>query len=99
MQSVSQAWKDNQEKTLVNEGFIKLTYHITDPDALEDAAASDNGCISISNTAQTVSMVDKNIVNYAFLEKSSWTLDRDKKDDSGSVPIRGHRIYRQCAVK
>lgn len=75
MQSVSQAWKDNQNETIVSESFVEVGLTLTDPDAFADASAEDNGAIYISNTAQTVSEVDKDIVPYATLEQNVWVLD------------------------
>ncbi len=79
MQSVSQAWKDNQNQTLVGESFVEIALTLTDPDAYEDVTATDNGAITISNTAQTVSEVEKNIVPYATLERNMWLLNGNRK--------------------
>lgn len=79
MQSVSQAWKDNQNELLVGESFVDITMTLVDPVAYEDAVATDNGAISISNTAQTVSEVEKNIVPYATLERNMWLLNGKRK--------------------
>ena len=75
MQTVSQAWKDNQKELLVSESFVDVSLRVVDPDAYESATATDNGHASISNTAQTVSEVDKDIKPYATLEKNLWVLD------------------------
>lgn len=79
MQSVSQAWKDNHEQTLVGESFVEITMTMLDPEAYEDATATDNGALDISNTAQTVSEVDKDIVPYATLERNLWVLNGGRK--------------------
>lgn len=79
MQKVSQAWKDNQNELLVSESFVEVSLKLTDPDAYEDATAEDNGSIHISNTEQTVSEVDKNIVPYATLEHNLWLLDGSRE--------------------
>ena len=79
MQTVSQAWKDNQNELLVSESVVDISLRLTDPDAYEDASASDNGHVSISNTAQTVSEVEKDIVPYATLEGNLWVLDGNRK--------------------
>lgn len=86
MQNVSQAWKDNQNDTLVDESFVEVTLTLTDPDAYEDASATDNGALNISNTAQTVSEVDKNIVPYATLERNLWVLDGNRK----IIPLKNY---------
>ena len=50
MQTVSQAWKDNQNETLASESFVEVTLTLTDPDAYENVTATDNGHVTISNT-------------------------------------------------
>ena len=79
MQTVSNAWKENHQRTLVNEGFVEVSLDITDPDALSDASTTDNGAVYISNTAQVVSEVDKSIVPYLTLEQNMWVLDGTRK--------------------
>lgn len=79
MQTVSQEWKDIQEKQLVDESFLEISFAIGDPDALEDATAKDNGAVYLSNTKQSVSPVDKHIVPYATLEQNMWLLDGSRK--------------------
>ena len=70
MQNVSQAWKDNQSRTLVNESFVEVSLDIADPDALADASSADNGAVYISDTPQIVSEVDKSIIPYFTLEQN-----------------------------
>lgn len=79
MQNVSQAWKDNQNRTLVNESFVEVSLDIADPDALADASSADNGAVYISNTPQIVSEVDKAIIPYFTLEQNLWVLDGSRK--------------------
>lgn len=75
MQSVSQAWKDNQNNTLVSESDIEISLKMTDPDAYNDASASDNGHPYWSNTNYIVTDGDKIISPYATLETNQWLLD------------------------
>lgn len=75
MQNVSQAWKLNQEQTFVSESYIKITLGFNDPEASENATASDNGSVFYGNTAQIVSEVEKHIPPYATLEQNLWVLD------------------------
>ena len=77
-QNVSQDWLNNQKKTLVNEAFIEVSFDIADPDALADTSATDNGSIYISDTAQIVSEVGKNIVPYLTLEQNLWLLNGNR---------------------
>lgn len=79
MQTVSDAWKRNHKKTIVGESFVEVSLDIADPDALADASSQDNGASYISDTAQVVSEVDKNIVPYSTLEPNLWLLDGSRK--------------------
>ena len=79
MQTVSQAWKDNQKQTLVGESDIEVSIKLTDPDAYEDASATDNGHVYYSNTNHTVSDGEKNIKPYATLERNLWLLDGSRE--------------------
>ena len=77
MQSVSQEWKDNQNELLVGESEIELSLRITDPDAYEDATATDNGTMysEISQTNDIVSGVDYKMTPTLTLEQNLWILD------------------------
>lgn len=79
MQTVSNAWKSNQNKTIVSKSFVEVSLDIADPDALADASSHDNGSAYISDTVQVVSEVDKNIVPYSTLEQNLWLLDGSRK--------------------
>lgn len=79
MQTVSNAWKNNQKKTIVSKSFVEVSLDIADPDALADASSQDNGSAYISDTVQVVSEVDKHIVPYSTLEQNLWLLDGSRK--------------------
>ena len=79
MQTVSNAWKNNQKKSFVSESFVEVSLDIADPDALADASSHDNGSAYISNIGQVVSGVDRNIVPYSTLEQNLWLLDSSRK--------------------
>lgn len=79
MQTVSQEWKDKHTQTLLPESFVEITLSLTDPDALADASANDNGSVHFANTAQTVSEVDKTISPYATFEQNLWVLDGSRE--------------------
>ena len=79
MQKVSQAWKDNQNNTLVSESDIEISLKMTDPDAYEDASATDNGCVFFADTSYIVSDGDKEIHPYATLETNQWLLDGSRE--------------------
>lgn len=86
MQSVSQAWKDNQNSTLVSESDIELSLKLTDPEAYEDASGEDNGHVFYSDTDYVVSDGDKDIQPYATLERNLWVLDNSRE----IVPYSGY---------
>lgn len=96
MQSVSQEWKGNQNELLTSESYAEVVLTLTDPDAYADASAEDTGSIYISDTAQIVSVVDKDIVPYATLEENMWVLDGSRKiipiSDFGDCGYIGQRI-------
>lgn len=75
MQFVSQAWKDAQKQTLVPEGFLEVSLNVGDPEAQENATASDNGHVDFSNTPQLADETWKEAVRYATLETNLWMLD------------------------
>ena len=79
MQNVSQEWKDNQNNLLVKESDIEISIKLTDPDAYEDASATDNGHVAFSDTNHVVTDGEKNIRPYATLEKNLWLLDGSRE--------------------
>lgn len=90
MQTVSQGWKDNQNERLVSESFVEVILSLSDPDALEDATATDNGAATISNTAEIVNEVDEDIKPYATLEKNLWVLDGSREVFASNVGNTGY---------
>ena len=79
MQHVSDDWKAIHRQQLLNETFVEISFDIADPNALNDVTSEDNGAVYISNTAQTVDVVDKNIVPYGTLEENLWLLDGSRR--------------------
>lgn len=76
MQTVSQAWKQEQEKILVEaESFVDITVSVTDPGAKASASASDNGHLEISDTEAITGETVIEPVKYSTLELNLWALD------------------------
>lgn len=75
MQKVSEDWKILQSRQLLNEMFLEISFDITDPDAVEDASATDNGALHISDTKEILSNVNMNIPRYGTFEENLWLLD------------------------
>lgn len=80
MQTVSQEWKAAHRQRLVPLSYIEISYTVTDPEAVADAAASDNGHMSLSNVGQTIDGSDKSFARYSTLEHNGWLL-------SGDIPL------------
>ena len=79
MQNVSQKWKDNQNNLLVGESDIEVSIKLTDPEAYEDASATDNGHAVYSNANHIVADGVKNIRPYTTLERNLWLLDGSRE--------------------
>ena len=79
MQSVSAGWKENQQKTLVNESFIEIQLGLTDPEAVESAVPIATDVAPFAHLDQVVSRGVRNITPYATLERNLWVLDGSKK--------------------
>ena len=96
MQKVSQEWKDNHSNTLVGESDIKISLKMTDPDAYEDASATDNGTVYFADTDYVVSDGDKDIRPYATLEMNQWLLDGSREilpnDNYGEAGYIGNGV-------
>jgi hypothetical protein len=79
VQSVSAGWKENQQKTLVNESFIEIQLGLTDPEAVESAVPIATDVAPFAHLDQVVSRGVRNITPYATLERNLWVLDGSKK--------------------
>lgn len=79
MQSVSAGWKENQQKTLVNESFIEIELGLTDPEAVESAVPVATDVAPFAHLDQVVSRTVRNITPYATLERNLWVLDGSKR--------------------
>ena len=79
MQKVSESWKNAHEQTLLNESYVEVSLDITDPDAMLDATAEDNGSIYVSGTTDVVSEIDYPTLPYGTLEQNIWLLDGKRK--------------------
>jgi len=75
MQNTSNEWKQNQKQNFVSESFAEITLKVADPEASEDAAATDNGHVYFSDTTNVAKDVVKNNAKLATLEMNIWTLD------------------------
>ncbi|HHW90737.1 MAG TPA: hypothetical protein GX745_07550, partial [Clostridiales bacterium] len=79
MQSVSAGWKENQQKTLVDESLIEIQLGLTDPEAVESVVPIATDLAPFAHLDQVVSREVRNITPYATLERNLWVLDGSKK--------------------
>lgn len=86
MQTVSDEWKEAHKRNLLNKSYVRISLGVADPDALEDASASDNGSIYISNTAEITNSAIRNTDKYATLEENIWLLDGENE----FIPTSGY---------
>ena len=74
MITVSDAWKDIQQRFLLPETHIEIDCGVTDDEAQSVASATGTNEISFSNAAGVVDGLT-DVAKYATLEKNLWALD------------------------
>lgn len=84
MQAVSQAWKNNQRKTLVSESFVEISFRIGNPEAQGDAEVTSNGSEFFSTPQEIVEETVNSPVPYATLEPGIWVLNGTRRIVGGS---------------
>lgn len=109
MISVSDAWKDVQQRFLLPETFIEVDCTITDADVQEQAVVSGENEEIFSNTASVLYDTTKT-VKYATTELNLWALDgtltitpnsapyadagyASDADAKGSVTVKLHEVH------
>lgn len=75
MIAVSEAWRVAQNQTLAPEGFIEISYEVTEPGLHNDATESDNGSASWANSREVANGLTKNTRTYMSCEHNYWGLD------------------------
>lgn len=76
MQTVTEAWKSEQQKRIITaESLVEVSLNVGDPAAQADAASSDNGHEVYSNSEHVADETEKDPARYAALEKNLWVLD------------------------
>lgn len=87
MQTVSEAWKQEQRKKLIAaESFVELSLLVGDPEAQNDTSATDNGHEAMSDLENVFSEEKKDYVRYATLERNFWILNKTRKILPNSAP-------------
>lgn len=98
MQATSQAWKNNQRKTLVSESFVEISFRIGNPDAQADAEVSSNGSEYFATPQEVVEETVNRPVPYATLEPGIWVLDGTRRIVGGpwepvDPPVEDRAIF------
>ena len=79
MQTVSDSWKNEHKKSMLNESYVEISLDIADPVAIADASSVDNGAIYISNSASLTDGGETASTPYCTLEQNLWCLDGSRK--------------------
>jgi len=74
MQAVSTAWRENQAKPMTTEGFVELSYYLTDPN-LQVGAIEPSNELSFSTSQAVISPHSRHITRFGTLEQNIWLLD------------------------
>lgn len=85
MQTVSQSWKNNQLKTVVNEAFVDIVYNISDKDLLENITIDATDYLTNSNIEQVLTNTYGDVEKYATLEQNVWCLDGNTVFITGTI--------------
>lgn len=75
MIAVSDTWRTAQLQTVVPEGFVEITYDVTEPGLQEAASAASNGETTYSQVVDIVDTSNKVHPQIATLEQSIWGLN------------------------
>ena len=74
MQTVSQAWKDAQNKNFLPEAFVDVVMAVGDPESQSDGVPSDNGSEFFSNSSSLTDTKEKRPSKFATCERNLWLL-------------------------
>lgn len=75
MIAVSEAWRVAQNQTLAPEGFVEISYEVTEPGLHDSASETDNGSASWANSSEIANGLTKNTQTYISCEHNYWGLD------------------------
>ena len=85
MQTTSKEWKANQALQLTSEGFVEVSYKVSDPDIWEKGPAVDaDEKLYLSEPEKLISENDYEITPYATCEPDLWRLDGSRITVPGS---------------
>ncbi|MBO7132245.1 hypothetical protein J6V85_03270, partial [Candidatus Saccharibacteria bacterium] len=75
MQTVSDKWKQNQERDFTSEGYLDITMQVTDPEVFRVGSVAVNTEADISMTNTVLGMDSYDVKPYTTLEPYVWKLD------------------------
>lgn len=90
MIAVSNGWRAVQNKTLLPEMFVEITYTVTEPGLQEEAVATGNYPEAYSNAGQITSLLEKRSEAYSTLDYGCWGLDGSFSYFDGSPEDPGY---------
>ena len=90
MIAVSNEWRAMQNRTLLPEMFVEVTYTATEPGIQWDAIVSGNHPESFSDASQIASIEEKNSEKYVTLDYGAWGLDGSYSYSDGSPENPGY---------
>ena len=92
MISVSNAWKEAQQQTLLPEMFVEITYGVAEPWGHDDATVTATSPETYSDLTQITDRVNKNSESYSTLDYGAWGLDGNFEYFDGTPDYPGY-IY------
>lgn len=93
MYDVSGAWKEIQARQLVNEGFVEISFSVSDPDAVGDGTVTDNGHLYLSDTSELLISDAPAVKKHTTLETDAWRADGSFAFTGGSSESNGYEAY------
>jgi len=75
MHPTSAAWRENQTRPMTTEGFVELSYYLTDPNIQVEAINPNNELTPISQSDEIINQHPQTVTRFATLEENFWRLD------------------------
>ena len=75
MQTVSNAWRENQAKPMTSEGFVELSYYFTDPNIQVTQIHASPELTPVSQVGEIINQHTRHVTPFGTLEPNLWLLD------------------------
>jgi len=75
MHPTSAAWRENQTRPMTTEGFVELSYYLTDPNLQVVGITPSNELASVSQSQEVINQHHRTVARFATLEPDLWRLD------------------------